>query len=69
MTSCKRSIARHIRVFLTPETVVTKHVKICYYIFLSMILVEIAKITIKNYHHRGGLTSKHSNSFIIDFIV
>ena len=52
-TSCKRSVARRVRVLLTPEKVVTmpciqlfkiiKHVKICYYIFLSMILVEKAQ--------------------------
>ena len=54
LTSYKRSVARRVIVLLTSETVVDaciytkiiKHVKICYYILLSMGFVEI-KIIIR----------------------
>ena len=84
-TNCKRSVARRVRVLLTPETVddaciyikIIKHVRICYYIFyLSMLLVEKEQYNSccfccnkKKKLQCSGLTTKHSNSFVIVFIV
>ena len=60
-TSCKRSVARRVRVSLTPETVVTIHVlyqnyKACENLLLYIFFVKRRKLQC------SGLTSKHSNS-------